>query len=118
MENNKELTFECTAPGKIIISGEHAVVYNSKALSCAINLLTCCKMKITPTSTKILIIEDDKFLKLDFHSLDQHIRVEKDRLNHLKIFKETFIEKKYIEESLDKTIDNLLSETIFVFISK
>ena len=32
---------EITAPGKLILCGEHAVVYGKKALACAINLRTC-----------------------------------------------------------------------------
>jgi mevalonate kinase len=50
MYNNESLNLPCTliskSPGKIIISGEHAVVYNSKAIACSINLFTSCKIDI------------------------------------------------------------------------
>ena len=50
MNNNESLILPCSfiskSPGKIIISGEHAVVYNSKAIACAINLFTTCKIDI------------------------------------------------------------------------
>ena len=39
-ENSKNFKFISSAPAKVIFSGEHAVVYGSGAISCAIDLRT------------------------------------------------------------------------------
>jgi len=45
IKNNKFYLFS-SAPAKVIFSGEHAVVYDSGAISCAINLRTSIKAEI------------------------------------------------------------------------
>jgi mevalonate kinase len=47
------LEIKSSAPGKIIITGEHAVVYGSKAISCAINLYTVCNLKISKENVNL-----------------------------------------------------------------
>src|SRR5688572_12272773 len=46
MNNNEKLEIQTKAPGKIIISGEHAVVYGTYALSLSIDLFTICKLHL------------------------------------------------------------------------
>jgi mevalonate kinase len=41
------MTTICTAPGKIYLFGEHAVVYGEPAIACAVELRTCVQVKKT-----------------------------------------------------------------------
>ena len=45
-------------PAKLMISGEHAVVYNSKAVICAINIFS--NIEIKKISSHQIIIKDGK----------------------------------------------------------
>lgn len=47
----------CSVPAKIILSGEHAVIYNSSALSMAIKLYTHCECQFEQSSTSSATIE-------------------------------------------------------------
>jgi len=57
------LTTICTAPGKIYLFGEHAVVYGEPAIACAVELRTRVKVK---SSAKISISSDIGTTGLDF----------------------------------------------------
>ena len=49
--------FWATAPGKVILSGEHAVVYGQAALAAAINLTSTAKLSYGPKSTTCATVE-------------------------------------------------------------
>ncbi len=49
------MTTICTAPGKIYLFGEHAVVYGEPAIACAVELRTCVRVK----SSNIISISSD-----------------------------------------------------------
>ncbi|NJD53554.1 MAG: mevalonate kinase [Candidatus Methanoperedens sp.] len=57
------LTTTCTAPGKIYLFGEHAVVYGEPAIACAVELRTCVAVK---RSSGISISSDIGTTGLDF----------------------------------------------------
>jgi mevalonate kinase len=57
------LTTICTAPGKIYLFGEHAVVYGEPAIACAVELRTRVKVK---SAAKISISSDIGTTGLDF----------------------------------------------------
>jgi mevalonate kinase len=79
MENyNKDFFFECKSPGKIIISGEHAVVYNSKAIACAINLYTRCNLKAIHINDKA---EQYKHIILHLTNFNSELHIDKTKLN-------------------------------------
>lgn len=51
------MLIECRAPAKLILSGEHAVVYGAPALSMAINLYGFARIKYTPSSSSKIEIK-------------------------------------------------------------
>ncbi|NPA72727.1 MAG: hypothetical protein GXO35_07855, partial [Gammaproteobacteria bacterium] len=52
----------CSVPAKLILSGEHAVLYHCPALSMAIDLTTYCDCTYSPSATDSFTIE-----LTDFH---------------------------------------------------
>jgi len=51
---------EVSAPGKVILLGEHAVVYKKKALACSLGKYTTCKIKVIQSSNEITIRESSQ----------------------------------------------------------
>ena len=72
MEYNKELFFNCRSPGKIIISGEHAVVYDMRAIACAIDLYTNCNMKV--------LVDKKNNFRLNLKNLNFLYEIENDKM--------------------------------------
>lgn len=63
----------CSAPAKLILSGEHSVLYNSSALSMAIELHTHCECYYTSNNTNSVTIELSDFNETyQFTSIDWH----------------------------------------------
>ncbi len=72
MINNDLKMFQvsASAPGKVIISGEHAVVYGSKAIALSINLRTTCNIKLLQNNERTLIIQiEERKISLDLWEL-------------------------------------------------
>jgi mevalonate kinase len=75
MEEDKKVIFECltSACGKIIISGEHAVVYDKKAISCPIRLFTKCHLEVIQGCNKqtyLNLIEINKTIEISANELE------------------------------------------------
>ena len=72
MEENKKFNFSCSVPGKIIITGEHAVVYGSKAVVASINLRTICQLILNKnTEKKMILILGGRNIDIDLISLKE-----------------------------------------------
>jgi hypothetical protein len=82
MEEGGNVIFECktSACGKIIIAGEHAVVYDKKAISCPIKLFTKCHLKVIrgDNGVGLNLIEINKKFQIPASELE----IKKDILNH------------------------------------
>jgi len=106
MEYNKELFFKCRSPGKIIISGEHAVVYDMRAIACAIDLYTNCSIKV--------LVDKKNYCRLFLKNLNFLYEIENDKIliNDYK----NILQDNYNREEND--IKNLLNLNIFKFIGR
>lgn len=71
--NLKKFSFISSAPAKVIFSGEHAVVYGSGAIACAIDLRTNIK-------TDIFLEESNKNNKLIFYSQEKNNKNNSDKI--------------------------------------
>ena len=103
MENNKELFFKCRSPGKIIISGEHAVVYDMSAIACAIDLYTNCNLNV--------IVDRNTCFRLFLKNLNFKIEIENEKI-FIKEYKNILINNL----NQDINIKNLLNINIIQFI--
>ncbi len=61
MNSPETTTYRCSAPAKLILSGEHAVLYNGPALSMAIQLYSHCECGFTQGNSLQISIELDDF---------------------------------------------------------
>lgn len=74
MENSLTLFYKAKCPGKIIITGEHAVVYGVSAISCAIDLFTEVEMVGTMNENdKYLIRIESNFCSFEIDDLKTEI---------------------------------------------
>jgi len=126
MENikkTKKFSFISSAPAKVIFSGEHAVVYGSGAIACAIDLRTRIKtdifLKESKTNNKLIIYSEDlnvknidgnykKFAELDFnfiiHSVFDDFYAElKNNINNENVWEDNF--SKFLDELFQKIND-------------
>ena len=85
-KENQELKFTSKAPAKIIISGEHAVVYNSKAISCAINLFATCEFNLERINSENKL----DFILLSLINLEEVHRLNYDQINRINKFVKLF----------------------------
>lgn len=46
----------CSAPGKLILCGEHAVVYGKEAVACAVSLRTTCDVRMHRASEQLKVM--------------------------------------------------------------
>lgn len=74
-DSNKLTVMKVNAPGKLILSGEHAVVYGQPALAMAINRY------VTATVTR----ESQQQIALDLSDLSHHSRLSLNALRNLKV---------------------------------
>jgi mevalonate kinase len=71
-----------SAPGKVIISGEHAVVYGKKALACSIDLRTNCILSQTTDPIFRIVFEDlNKTIEIDQDMFSQTKHIYKTKCN-------------------------------------
>ncbi|BCN93909.1 mevalonate kinase [Thiomicrorhabdus immobilis] len=61
MQTTQSKQFSCSIPAKLILSGEHSVLYDCPALSMAVKLYTHCESHFTPSSTNSITIELSDF---------------------------------------------------------
>lgn len=64
------LNAQCTSPAKLILCGEHAVLYDCTAISMAIDLNTLCEITVSPNTETLFSIQLDDF--------DQHSQLSED----------------------------------------
>ena len=120
---NKQLYFKCKSPGKIIISGEHAVVYDMKAIACAINLYTNCNLTIIQGKShkvKLILRNLESSLDIDINKLilsEAYLEL----LKNNKIFEEYELSKIFdlnifqFINLIDAKIDKKTIQFVFLF---
>lgn len=81
--------FQISAPGKVILSGEHAVVYGKSAIACSLGLLTT--GSVTSSDSLKLIMDNFNFSGSwelrdfkDYHLSDNGFTIDHDELNKIK----------------------------------
>ena len=65
--NSKNVVISCSAPGKIILSGEHAVVYNKKALVTSINKRCYGKLYVVNNNTNTVSLNFNKDIEIEWN---------------------------------------------------
>lgn len=79
MDSSPLLQTYCTAPAKLILSGEHAVLYGCPALSMAVDLFSHCHIQVTPAQNQQFQIDlpdlsfKNIYSKTNFDDISQQI---------------------------------------------
>jgi mevalonate kinase len=108
-QNKKSDNFEilAKAPGKIILSGEHAVVYGGKALACSISQFTYCKLSVNKSNSP------PEFINISLVNLNKNLSIKKSLLfQHMKHISNLIIENNSF--SPNESLGNIFSDYNFL----
>lgn len=106
--NREVIRFISKSPAKIIISGEHAVVYNSKALSCAINRFATCEFLLEKTQNE----KESSIIELNLVNISETNTLQFNDINKIEDFLNLFSnksEKEKREFILQEPVDTFSS---------
>lgn len=104
-----DLAIECSAPGKVIISGEHFIVHKSKGISCCIDLFTNSKILITHTQNFNYIGED---LIVHLPNIEEKLVFNKKNINQVEFF------LNYLNSKINSTEDFYNTDKLLEIIYK
>mmetsp|Transcript_28998 Transcript_28998/g.33171 ORF Transcript_28998/g.33171 Transcript_28998/m.33171 type:complete len:406 (+) Transcript_28998:22-1239(+) len=111
-EDTKVFQFSYSAPAKVILAGEHSVVYDRHSLATAINLTTTCKItvhKLSPSNMTPSSARDER--RLHIRLLDDDLSVDL-ALNQLFSFLPKDMSDRSLYESTIEAIAELCSDQV------
>jgi len=76
---------KATAPGKLILFGEHSVVYDKLGIAAAVNLLTTSTTEWKEAGNKIDLNDRGNLFKLSFQELDSFLKLIKQKIAEKKV---------------------------------